>query len=169
MKSLFNKLGLLVFFLLILSPMPLLAQANGEQPISQPLLIMFGLAAIALLPFVIIMVSAFVKIAVVLGLIRSALGTQQIPPNQVITGLAMILTIYIMAPVASETYQAVESTVKTESNQGIISQATFTLLEEAFEKGREPLRNFLHKHGHPRTRELFYNMAIRLQKPEDRG
>ena len=52
------------------------------------------LAVLTLLPFVIIMVTSFVKLSVVLSIVRSALGTQQIPPTQVITGLAIILTLF---------------------------------------------------------------------------
>ena len=75
----------------------------------KPLVLLVALAAMALLPFVLLMVTSFVKIAVVLSIVRSALGTQQIPPTQVITGLAIILTVYIMAPVALQMYRAAGS------------------------------------------------------------
>lgn len=164
----FRSYAVFAFLILSFWPTSLWSQSPADQPVSQPLLIIFALVGLSLLPFLVIMVSSFVKVAVVMGLIRSALGTQQIPPNQIITGLAMVLTIYIMAPVGIETYRAIESTVKTQSNQGILSQATFGLMEEAYEKGREPLRGFLVKNAHPSKRQLFYEIAVSLQKPQDR-
>ena len=144
------------------------AQAKAETPVSKPLLILIGLFAMALVPILIVMVTSFVKIAVVLALIRSALGTQQIPPNQVVTGLAMILTLYIMIPVGIDTYRAVQGVVQTTSNQPLLSTATFGLLQEAFDKGREPMRAFLSKHAAPKEKNLFYNLARKMRKPEDR-
>lgn len=145
------------------------AFAQGQDaPVSKPLLILFGLFAMALVPVLIVMVTSFVKIAVVLALIRSALGTQQIPPNQVVTGLAMILTLYIMIPVGIDTYRAVQSVVQTTSNQPFLSTATFGLLEQAYQKGREPLRAFLSKHSTQKEKSLFYNLARKMRKPEDR-
>jgi type III secretion protein R len=142
--------------------------AAAQTPVSKPLLILFGLFAMSLVPILIVMVTSFVKIAVVLALIRSAIGTQQIPPNQVVTGLAMILTLYIMIPVGIDSYRAVQSVVQTTSNQPFFSTATFGLMEEAFGKGREPMRAFLSKHSTPKEKSLFYNLARKMRKPEDR-
>ena len=145
-----------------------MAQGKYDQPISKPLLILLGLFAMALVPVLLVMVTSFVKIAVVLALVRSALGTQQIPPNQVVTGLAMILTLYIMIPVGLETYRATSSVVQSTSNQPFFSTATFGLIEEGFKKGREPLRMFLEKHSTAKDRSLFYNLARKMRKPDDR-
>jgi type III secretion protein R len=139
-----------------------------DQIVSKPLLLLIGLFAMALVPILLVMVTSFVKIAVVLALIRSALGTQQIPPNQVVTGLAMILTLYIMIPVGLETYRAAQSVIQTTSSQGFFSQATAGLLQDAFKAGREPLRKFLEKHAHAKDRKLFYNLARKMRAPEDR-
>lgn len=152
----------------VLSAGALWAQGKFDQPISKPLVILFALMAMALIPILLVMVTSFVKIAVVLALIRNALGTQQIPPNQVVTGLAMVLTIYIMVPVGLDTYRAAQSAIQTTTNQGFFSQATFGLLEEAFEKGREPLRAFLRKNSSDKDRALFFDLAKALRKQEDR-
>ena len=144
------------------------AQGQFDQPISKPLLLILGLFAMALVPIALMMTTSFVKIAVVLALIRNAMGTQQIPPNQIITGLAMILTIYIMVPVGIETYRVTQSVVQTESNQGIVSQATFALMKDAFEKGKEPWRDFLIKNTNKVNQARFLKLAKRLRKPEDR-
>ena len=63
--------------------------------------------ALALAPFVAVMVTSFTKIVVVLSLLRNALGLQQVPPNVVINGLAIVLSIYVMYPVILQTYEAV--------------------------------------------------------------
>jgi len=146
-----------------------MAQGKYDTPVSKPLMILLALFAMALVPILIVMVTSFVKIAVVLALVRSALGTQQIPPNQVVTGLAMILTLYIMIPVGLDTYRAIQGAVQTTSNQPILSTATFGLLEKAFADGREPLRQFLAKHSSPKNRSLFYNLARKMRKPDDRN
>ena len=65
-------------------------------------------AGLGLLPLFLMMTTSYVKIVVVLLLVRNALGVQQIPPQMVINGLAMILTVFIMAPVASDTMRLVE-------------------------------------------------------------
>ncbi len=153
---------------LLLGAADVFAQGKFDTPVSKPLLILLALFSMALVPVLLVMVTSFVKIVVVLGLVRSALGTQQIPPNQVVTGLAMILTLYIMIPVGLETYRQVGSVVETQSNQGIFSTATFGLVQEAFQKGREPLRLFLEKHANPKDRALFYNLARKMRSAEDR-
>src|SRR5438045_2673676 len=107
--------GLSVYFILCLGAGSLWAQGKFDQPVSKPLLILFALVALALVPILLTMVTAFVKIAVVLALIRNALGTQQIPPNQIITGLAMILTVYIMIPVGTDIYRETNSVIQTTS------------------------------------------------------
>jgi type III secretion protein R len=67
-----------------------------------------------------------------------------------------------------QTYRAIEGVVQTESNQGVLSTATFGLLQEAFKKGREPLREFMLKHATPRDRALFYNLARRMSDEQDK-
>ncbi|HVJ88114.1 MAG TPA: hypothetical protein VM452_20790, partial [Caulifigura sp.] len=74
-----------------------------------PLYLIGILVFLSLAPFVAIMVTSFVKLVVVLSLIRNALGIQQIPPNMVINGLALILSIYIMNPVAQETFEILQA------------------------------------------------------------
>ena len=73
-----------------------------------PLTLIVLTAVLSLAPFFAVMVTSYVKLVVVLSLVRNALGVQQIPPNLVINGLAIILSVYIMAPVASQTFRAIE-------------------------------------------------------------
>ncbi|MCC6809297.1 MAG: type III secretion system export apparatus subunit SctR [Deltaproteobacteria bacterium] len=135
---------------------------------NKPLVLMVAMGALTLIPFALMLMTSFVKISVVLSIVRSAIGTQQIPPTQVITGLAVVLTVYIMAPVGIEVYRVNEDLVKRESNQGVVSGATADLLIKAVERGQEPMRNFLIKHSHLKDRDMFYKLAWRMRKPVDR-
>lgn len=147
---------------------PIFAQvATGiqDQPISPPVLVMLMLVVLSLAPFLLMMTTSFIKLAVVFSLIRSALGTQQIPPNQIITGLALILTIYIMAPVGHDIYKNVENVIRDPkaTNQPLLSMASVDVIKKAIEAGKEPMRAFLTRHASPKDRSLFYNLAKKLQ------
>jgi type III secretion protein R len=109
-----------------------------------------------------------VKIAVVLSLIRNAMGTQQIPPNTIITGLAMILTVYIMVPTGLEIYRTAGATINQGSNQPVLSQVTVNLLVQAVKEAKEPMRVFLARHAHAKEKELFTTLAKQMRKAEDR-
>ena len=74
-----------------------------------PALVLITVVSLALAPFVAVMVTSFTKIVVVLSLLRNALGLQQVPPNVVINGLAIVLSIYVMYPVILETHDAVNA------------------------------------------------------------
>jgi type III secretion protein R len=135
-----------------------------DQPISKPILIMFVLFIMSMAPFILMMTTSFIKIAVVLSLIRSAMGVQQIPPNPIITGLALILTVYIMIPVGQEMYnEARTEIVETDTNAEILSVASIDKVKAAIDKGKEPLRTFLVKHCHGKERKLFYGLGKKLK------
>lgn len=155
----------LILFSLIASPV--FAQASGGVGVSRPLVLLLVLAALALVPFVIMMATAFVKLAVVLALIRNALGTQQVPPNVVVTGLALILTVYIMAPVGIQIYGVAGDVINQGTNQPLLSQASVELLAKAAKEGKEPMRQFLLKHTHDQERSLFYEMAVVMSPNEE--
>lgn len=136
---------------------------------ARPLVLVGALALLALLPFVIIMVTSFVKISVVLSIVRSALGTQQIPPTQVITGMAIILTVYIMTPVGLEIYRSTENLIqKKRPGASLVSAETVDLVFDAMVEARGPMKGFLTKNSHLKDRAMFYSMAKRLRKPVDR-
>lgn len=113
---------------------------------------------LALAPFVAVMVTSFTKIVVVLSLLRNALGTQQIPPNVVLNGLALILTIYVMYPVG----QAMVAGLDGRSN---FSESVEDLLLAA-DASKEPLRDFMLKHSNEREREFFLSTIQRMVDPE---
>lgn len=137
---------------------------------NKPLLLLGAITFLAMVPFVLIMVTSFVKIAVVMSIVRQAIGTQQIPPTQVITGLAIILTVYIMMPVGLEVYHNAQEVVLKEmppnwSIDNITGQQMIRLGREA----QEPMRAFLIKHAHAKDRIMFYKLALNMRQPRDRA
>lgn len=113
---------------------------------------------LALAPFVAVMVTSFTKIVVVFSLLRNALGVQQIPPNLVLNGLAMILTIFVMYPTGQ---QMMEKTAGIDN----ITQSTDQMALAA-QAAKEPLKAFLQKHTPQRERQFFYN-SIKKMLPEE--
>jgi type III secretion protein R len=120
-------------------------------------LVLIGIA-LGVLPFLVMSLTSFVKIVVVLTLVRNALGVQQVPPTMVINGLALVLTAYILLPTVRITMDAVHSKA-TDS----ITQRAADLLDA----GREPFRAFLSKHAHEREKRYFLKSAADLWPPAD--
>ena len=123
-----------------------------------PALVITLVVALAMAPFVAVMVTSFTKIVVVLSLLRNALGLQQVPPNVVINGLAIILSIYVMNPVIMDTYQGVQAQTSTQP----AGPLTLDKLGQMVQAGKEPLRQFLIKHSHESERGFFLQSAKRL-------
>ena len=131
---------------------------------------------LSLLPFVAMVATSYLKIVVVMSLIRNALGIQSIPPNMVVNALAMILTFYIMAPIMGESWEIAKSeqakivaAQKAEqANSGIpqtaaMQQPSVSLFDTAaLEKAAEPFREFLSNHTSDRERAFFVHTAERL-------
>ena len=140
---------------------PAHAQVKGAADLPNPVVMVIVLAALALAPFVLMMLTSFIKISVVLSILRNAIGTQQVPPSTVITGLAFILSIFIMAPVGRQMYEAAGAIPNT---RDIFSEASVKGLFSAVQTGKEPLRKFLARHGHPQDRLLFMELSARLER-----
>ena len=160
---------------LLLLLMMLFASTVGAQPLelpgmeidftgeggdlSLPIQILILLTILSLAPAILIMVTSFTRIVVVLALIRNALATQQMPPNQVLVGLALFLTFFIMAPDLGEiNEQALQPYLEGEMPQ-----------EEALEVGIQPLRDFMFRQTREKDVALFYNLTDRdrPQNPDD--
>src|SRR5215471_10081268 len=135
--------------------------AGGASQLSNPVVLVIVLGALSLAPFVLMMLTSFIKISVVLSILRNAIGTQQVPPSPVITGLAFILTIFVMTPVARQMYTAAGAIPNT---RDIFSEASVKNLFDASQRGKEPLRKFLSRHCHPQDRTFFMEMAARLEQ-----
>jgi type III secretion protein R len=134
--------------------------------------------ALALAPFFAVMVTSFTKIVVVLSLLRNALGLQQVPPNIVLNGLSLVLTLYVMYPVMQQMQTAIaqgpqQAAIEAQAppaapggsaGRGGVLSSTGTMLN-AVEAGKEPLRNFLLKHSSPSERGFFLKTAQRVGEP----
>lgn len=132
----------------------------GENPedVSLALQILIALTVLSLAPSILIMLTSFIRIIVVFSFLRSALSIQQMPPNQVLIGLAMFLTVFVMAP----TLQGVNEQGIQPYMDGEITQS------EAFEQGMEPLRQFMFKQTREEDLALFVSLS-EASKPENRS
>src|SRR5690625_3996640 len=117
------------------------------------LLILLTLLSIA--PGMLILMTSFTRIIVVLGFVRTSLATQQMPPNQILIGLALFLTFFIMAPTFSSIYE--------EALQPLFNEEI--TLDEAYENASEPIKNFMAKHTRQKDLALFVNYA-EIDQPE---
>jgi type III secretion protein R len=122
-----------------------------------PVTLIILLSSLALLPFFLMMVTSYVKIVVVFSLVRNALGVQQVPPVMVLNGLAMVLTLFIMAPVGLETWELIEQSGNVEST---ISDPT--KLAPMLETASPPLRGFLQKNTDAQTLAALKRSAQRI-------
>lgn len=111
--------------------------------------LLFMLAFLALLPTLLLMTTCFTRIIISLSFLRNALGTQQSPPNQVLTGLALFLTLFIMSPVIKEINDVSYKPFK--ANQ--ITQ------EEALDNGIKPLKEFMLKQVYEEDLDLFLSLS----------
>lgn len=112
---------------------------------------------LALAPFVAVMVTSFTKLVVVFGLLRNALALQQTPPNIVLNGLALVLSVYVMYPVGVQMQQRVGDAKIGTDTQAMLSAA---------DQAKEPLREFLIRHTRPLERAFFLKTAQRSLPPD---
>jgi type III secretion protein R len=144
----------------------LLAGAVPSQATSaHPTTVLVVLAGLWILPFVFLLMSSFVKIAIVLGILKSALGSPQIPPSQIVTGLAIVLTLLAMAPTGERMLKAIEPEIAHGiAGEEILSASSLMQLGRAAEKAREPLREFLVRHGSARDKGAFLSLARHMHR-----
>jgi type III secretion protein R len=119
-----------------------------------PFALILLLGAMSTVPFVVVMVTSFAKIVIVLMLIRNALGIQQIPPNMVLYGITIILTVYILMPVGSEIWLALQA-----EDVSLDDAASWA---SAWERAREPFRDYLIKFTNPQQRVFFMRATERI-------
>jgi flagellar biosynthetic protein FliP len=128
--------------------------ADGGNAVQ--LLILIG--AVTLVPALLFCVTGFTRILVVLGFIRTGLGTPTAPPNQVLIGIALFLTIFVMAP----TFTKVKTDAIDPLSKHQITQA------QAFDRGQKPLREFMFRQTRTKDLALFVKLA-KLQRPQTRA
>lgn len=136
-----------------------LGEGGGRQP--NVLTKMAVLAAFALLPFAVILLTSFLKMVIVLSLLRSALGVQQAPPNQAINGIALILTIYVMFPTCLAMYKDGEEYIKKNPPVELFSGASAEYIINVMDITKEPLRKFLLNNTNATPQKHFYQLAYR--------
>ncbi len=112
-------------------------------------------ALLAILPFVVIVGTSFAKISVVLGIMRSALGAPGVPPTTVLAGLAVVMSIFIMAPVATDVADAVEEAIAGEDRSEQDDPLGMARARAIYAAGSSPLLDFL-RHNTPDSEVAFF-------------
>ena len=130
--------------------------ANTPQDFTNGMQILIWLTILSLAPSILIMTTSFVRIVIVLSLLRQAIGVATLPPNQVITSLALILTFFIMSPTFTKINdQALQPYMKNQITQ-----------QAALDRGIQPVREFMFKQTSDKELALFVRMA-KLEKPKN--
>jgi type III secretion protein R len=119
------------------------------------------LAGLALLPFAIMLLTSYVKIVVVLSLLRNALGVQQSPPNQVLNGIALLMTVYVMYPTGLAMYKAGGEYVQTAAPKEFFSGESANYIITVIDKSKEPMRDFLQRNTIGKHMTSFYQLAYK--------
>ena len=128
------------------------SEARSPQEVSTGVQILLALTVLSVAPAILLMVTSFTRIVIVLSLLRQAIGIQQLPPNQVIIGLSLFLTIFVMAPVGQEMHRvAVQPYLDKKMSQS-----------DAFTKALDPLRAFMLR----QTRQSDLALMIQLGRIE---
>jgi flagellar biosynthetic protein FliP len=138
-----------------MTPNNLNLNIDGIGAVSAPLQIVLLLTLISFLPAIIVTMTSFTRIAIVFHFLRQALGTQEMPSNQILIGLALFLTMFIMAPVGAQINEAAVQ-------PALAGRLTVT---EALDRGAPPLRTFMLKQTRENDLALFMELG-KVPKPE---
>ncbi len=126
-----------------------LFNTNDPANVSTSVKLLLLLTVLSIAPSILVLMTSFTRVLIVLSFVRTSLGTQQMPPNQVIVGLALFLTFFIMAPIFSEVNdKALTPLFNEEIN-----------LEEAYERAALPLKDFMSGHTRQKDLALFLGYA----------
>ena len=131
------------------STLPLMVGQGGGNSYSVPIQTLLFFTALGFLPAALLMMTGFTRIVIVLGLARQAIGAQTAPPNQVIIGLSLFLTLFVMGPTLDKVYKDAYEPFST-------NQISFN---EALERGQAPLRQFMGKQTRQSDLQLFVKLA----------
>ena len=132
--------------------------SDKPEDISVTLQILLLMTVLSLAPSIMIMTTAYLRIIIVFHFLKNALGTQQMPPGQLLAGIALFLTFFVMAP----TWSKVNDDAIKPLMDGKIT------MQEAYDKGIEPIRAFMFKSVRDEDLELFIGMA-NMKRPENRN
>lgn len=131
---------------------------NTPQEFTQGVQVLIMLTILTLAPSIIIMTTAFIRIVIVLSITRQAIGTASLPPNQVIVGLALILTFFVMSPTLSK----INETAYQPYMKNMITQ------QQALDNSLVPIRDFMFKQTHESELALFVKLA-KIEKPKNKN
>jgi type III secretion protein R len=132
--------------------------------IKRPSLITQGmmLTLLSMLPFMIMTLTSFLKIVIVLSLLRTALGVQQAPPNQVINGVAFLLSLFIMYPTALKMYDAAQDVMKqNQVPESFLSHSSSAYVIQVANAAGGPMKDFLKRNSTSRHQALFYRLIYK--------
>ncbi len=127
----------------------LIGQGAGGASYSVPIQTLLFFTALGFLPAILLMMTAFTRIVIVMSLLRQALGTQAAPPNQVVIGLSLFLTFFVMSPTIDKIYD----------NAWTPYAANQIAMDEALKRGADPLRDFMLKQTRQSDVQLFAKLA----------
>ena len=138
---------------------PQIPLTDRPQDVAASLQILALLTVLTLAPAILMLMTSFTRIVIVLAFVRQAMGTQSMPPNQVVVGLALFLTFFVMAPVIGD----INQTALQPYSRGAISQ------QVALDRAQQPLRKFMFKQTRQKDLALFVSMAKmeRPRRPDD--
>ena len=144
------------------TPAPLLSigldQEGDQGQVAVVMQLFLLMTVLSLAPSILIMLTSFTRIAIVFSLLRQAMGTNQLPPNQVVIGLSLFLTFYVMAPVWQQVNQdALQPLIAKEIDQ-----------KQALDKALGPIRNFMISQTREKDLALLVNVA-KMQRPANVG
>lgn len=134
--------------------LPGIPSSDDPADVSNTVTILILLTLLSLAPAIVILMTSFTRIVIVLGFVRTALATQQMPPNQVLIGLALFMTLFIMAP----TLSTINQTAVQPYLNGQITQ------QEAIDEAIIPMKQFMAKHTREKDLLLFLNYS-NAEKP----
>lgn len=142
-------------------------QIVGEKPFEafdHPTLVTqaIALASLSLMPFLVMLLTSFVKIVIVLSLLRTAIGAQQAPPNPVINGVSLLLTLFIMFPTGLKMYEAAQTAIEREVPAALFSADSAQYFIEVADRAKEPMKEFLKKNSSAKHKRMFYRLAYRV-------
>jgi flagellar biosynthetic protein FliP len=126
---------------------------------SNALQILLLIGGLSIIPAILFTVTGFTRILIVLGFIRQALGTQNTPPNQVLVGIALFLTLFVMAPTIGA--------IKKDAYEPLVHKQISTT--QALQRGQEPLREFMFKQTRSQDLSLFISLAKLKSQPKTRA
>ncbi len=130
-----------------------ITETESPQEVATVLQIIFLLTILSVAPAIVLMTTAFTRIVIVLGFVRQALGTMNIPPNQVIIGLALFLTLFVMAPTMN--------TINTTALQPFLNEEISQ--QDAFERSVETMRDFMFSQVQEEELQLFIDITEQEQ------